>query len=523
MGYNVNPSNKGFARSLRSQIYVDKSGLIAYTNKVLDTNQKYVCVSRPRRFGKTMTAEMLTAYYSRGCYSGNMFANLNIASDPSYKIHLNQYNVIFLNIQRFLSKLKKVEELTAKIAEKVIKEIKGSYSPQDVLTDILDDIYAEQDIPFVFVIDEWDCIFREYKEDKITQKRYLDFLRDLLKDREYAALTYMTGILPIKKYGSHSALNMFDEFSMSDPGPLEEFVGFTQDEVNILCAKYNMSIEDMAQWYNGYHFRMIKSVYNPKSVVTAILRGYFGNYWTKTETYEALSFYIDANFDGLRDAVIELLAGEKKCVDVSGFTNDMVTFKNYDDILTLLIHLGYLGYDVEKQEVFIPNKEISDEFVTAVKNEGWGEIAAALKASDDLLKATWRADSQSVAAAIEKAHNDISIIRYNDENALSCVISLAYYSARQYYTIVREMPAGKGFADLVFIPRKSHLDKPAMILELKWDLSVIAAIQQIKDRQYTEILKGYKDNALLIGITYDKVSKRHECTIERFTECIDRR
>jgi len=339
-------------------------------------------------------------------------------------------------------------------------------------------------------------------------------LRNLLKDREYVALAYMTGILPIKKYGSHSALNMFNEFSMTDPREIADYVGFTQNEVMSLCDKYKMNYEDMAAWYNGYHFSDLKSVYNPKSVVDALLSKRFRNYWSRTETYEALSIYIKANFDGLKDVIIQLLAGEKKRIDISSFTNDMISFETYDDVLTLLIHLGYLGYDYDTEEVYIPNKEISDEFVTAIKATGWSGIIAALTASEDLLKATWQKDEQAVIEAIEQAHNETSIIKYNDENALSCVISLAYYSARQYYNIVREMPAGKGFADIVFLPRKNHIDKPAMIIELKWDKSAIGAIQQIEDRQYSDIINDYKDNTLLIGINYDKNSKRHECTIK---------
>ena len=348
------------------------------------------------------------------------------------------------------------------------------------------------------------------------QNSYLDFLRSLLKDKKYVALVYMTGILPIKKYGTHSALNMFNEFSMIDPGVMSEFAGFTQDEVMTLCDKYKMCYDEMSAWYNGYRFPVTETVYNPKSVVEALLRKRFGNYWSRTETFEALSVYIKANYDGLKDTIIELLADIRKPINISNFSNDMVTFKTCDDVLTLLIHLGYLGYDIEKQKVFIPNKEISDEFVTAIRDAGWNEIITAIKASDDLLKATWRKDAEAVAQAIERAHNETSIIKYNDENALSCIISLAYYSARQYYNIYREMPSGKGFADLAFFPRKNHLDKPAMIVELKWDKSAAGAISQIEDRHYTEILKDYKDNALLIGINYEKNSKRHECVIKRF-------
>ena len=520
MGDYLNLSNIGFEESIRSEIYVDKTGLIEYTNRVIRTQQKYICFSRPRRFGKTMAADMLTAYYSRGCQSERIFADLSIAAAPSFKEHLNQYNVIFLNIQDFMSKYHKIDRMISKITEKVSTEVLKDHpsidiSAADDLPDIMQALFNFTKIPIIFILDEWDCIFREHKSDKGAQIVYLDFLRSLLKDKKYVALAYMTGILPIKKYGTHSALNMFREFSMTDPGKLAEFVGFTHNEVMTLCSGYLIDYKEMEQWYDGYRFPGLGAVYNPKSVVEAIISGRCNNYWSQTETFEALSVYIRMNFEGLKDTIVELMAGENKRVDIRTFTNDMVTFTNYNDVLTLLIHLGYLGYDFDTKEVFIPNKEIMDEFVSTVKIADWDEISAALNASDDLLKATWRGDAEAVARYMEKAHYETSVIQYNDENSLSCIISLAYYSAREYYTIVREMPAGKGFADLIFLPRKKYPDKPAMIVELKWDKTAAGAVRQIRDRQYDEILRDYRDNALLVGINYSKDTKLHECVIER--------
>ena len=379
MGIYVNPGNEGFEESLRSEIYVDKSSLIAYTNKVLKTKQKYLCISRPRRFGKTMTAEMLSAYYSRGCESGGLFGNLHISKDMSYKNHLNQYNVIFINMQSFLSNSADIAAMKRLITERIRQELLKEYpgfvdKDETILSFILESVYEHTKRAFVIIIDEWDCVFREYKIDKKAQEAYLDFLRDLLKDKTYAALTYMTGILPIKKYGTHSALNMFREFSMTDPREMSEFVGFTQDEVIGLCNIYNMDYEQMSAWYNGYRFSNAETVYNPKSVVEALMSKAFRDYWSQTETFEALSVYIKANYDGLKDTVIALLAGEKKLINISNFSNDMVTFETSDDVLTLLIHLGYLTYDYEAKEVSIPNKEIMDEFVTAIRAVGWSEL-----------------------------------------------------------------------------------------------------------------------------------------------------
>ena len=340
-------------------------------------------------------------------------------------------------------------------------------------------------------------------------------MRDWLKDNPCIALTYMTGILPIKKYGTHSALNMFREISMMNPVEYAGFTGFTESEVKELCQKYQMDFEETKKWYDGYTFPMCRSIYNPRSIVSAMQSRFFDSYWNQTETFDALRIYIDMNFDGLRDAVITLMAGNRLHIDVRSFTNDMVTFNTYEDIFSLLVHLGYLAYDVEKQEVFIPNKEVMQEFVTATSVSRWHEIVNSVKKSRQLLQATFDRDEEAVAAGVEAAHFETSHLQYNDENALSYVVSLAYYAAREYYTMVREMPTGKGFADMVFLPRKKYADKPAMIVELKWDKGANTAIKQIKAKQYVEALQDYHGQILLVGISYDKKSRKHECRIEK--------
>lgn len=519
MGIYLNPGSGRFEESLASQIYVDKTQMIEYTNLVAGTEQKYVCVSRPRRFGKSMAANMLAAYYGREDDAKELFRALKITDSNEFEKHLNQYNVIFLNVQEFLSETHDVDQMKQQLEKSVLWDLTEAYPDvrffdRNSLIRSLMDIYQSTKIPFVFIIDEWDCIFRENQNNYEAQKNYLDFLRNLLKDKSYVKLAYMTGILPVKKYGSHSALNMFDEFSMTDPGPLAEYFGFTEQEVRDLCDKYGMDFCEMRRWYDGYRFNETQHIYSPRSVVTALLRHAFGSYWTKTETYEALKIYIEMNFRGLRDMVTELLAGESIELNTGTFTNDMTTFQSADDVLTLLIHLGYLAYDVETKHVFIPNSEVSGEFVNAVKGAGWQDVVEAVGASDALLKATWRMDEAAVADGLKKAHTETSILTYNDENALSYTMSLAYYSARIYYTIVRELPAGKGFADLVFIPRQNHPDKPAMIVELKWDKTAEGAIDQIKRQEYVEALNGFSGNILLVGVNYNKGEKIHECRIE---------
>ena len=390
------------------------------------------------------------------------------------------------------------------------------------LIQVMKDIYAKTKRSFVILIDEWDCLFREYQQDQNAQKKYLDFLRSWLKDKEYVALAYMTGILPIKKYGSHSALNMFTEYSMTDPGDLAEYFGFTEDEVKKLCAEYQMNYEETKAWYDGYHLRVHQrtkvfdyAMYNPKSVVEAMMRHKYGTYWNRTETYEALKVYIQMNMDGLKDAVIEMLGGESVRVNTGTFMNDMTTFATRDDVLTLLVHLGYLTYDSDAEKVSIPNREVAQEYVNAVSTMDWHEVARSIEASRKLLEALWKMDEAAVAKGVEQAHKEISVLQYNNENALSCTINLAFYFAREYYTIVRELPTGKGFADIVMIPRKLHIDKPAVVIELKWDKSVSGAIEQIKRNEYIDVLRDYKGNLLLAGINYSKKTKKHTCMIEQ--------
>ena len=519
MGTYLNPDNEKFAEALNSAIYVDKTGLIAYTNSVLHTSQKYLCVSRPRRFGKSMAANMLAAYYSRGCVSQSLFRGLKIAQQAAFQQYLNKYDTFFINMQEFLSRSKNVQELLERLQKILLRDLLQAYPAVDYfdrndLIECMQDAYQVTKRPFIILIDEWDCIFREYKEDQAAQECYLDFLRDFLKDKGYIHLVYMTGILPIKKYGTHSALNMFDEFSMTNPGPLAEFVGFTEAEVEALCEKYGRNLAELKEWYDGYSFADAASVYNPRSVVTAVLTGICDSYWNKTETFEALRLYIDMNFAGLRDDVLSMIAGEAVPVNTGSFANDMTTFRTEDDVLTLLIHLGYLGYDFANKVVFIPNNEIRGEYVNAVAVSEWGEVSKALKNSADTLRAIWQLQPERVALGIEQAHFETSHLQYNDENALSYTISLALYAARNFYTVYRELPTGKGFADMVFIPRPHFADKPALVVELKWDKSAQGAVEQIKNKQYCESLQDYQGKIILVGVNYDKKSRKHSCEIE---------
>lgn len=522
MGIYLNPSNDAYKEAQNSKIYIDKTGLIQYTNSVIFTLQKYICVSRPRRFGKSMTANMLASYYSCGCDSREVFEDKKIREDISFEKYLNQYNVIFINMQEFLSTTHEMDEMLDLISKSVIWDLLSEYPDvryfdEANMNRAMQDVYSATGRPYVVIIDEWDCVFREYKEDSQAQKQYLDFLRNMLKDRSYIHLAYMTGILPIKKYGTHSALNMFDEFSMTNPKELTEYVGFTEEEVESLCCQYGMDMGETKAWYDGYTFGNETHIYSPRSVVSCMLSKSYDNFWNQTETFEALRVYIDMNFDGLKDDIVSMMSGRKVPVNTGSFSNDMTTFHIKDDVLTLLIHLGYLGYDFDEQRVYIPNNEILNEYDNAIRTSDWGGVTEALKNSRLTLDAILRKDAEKTAEYVERAHYETTHIQYNDENALSYTISLALYSARNYYTTIRELPTGRGFADIVYLPRRKFCDKPAIFVELKWNQSAEGAIAQIQEKNYPEAIKDFSGKILLVGINYDKRTRKHICKIEEIS------
>ena len=518
MGHYLNPGSEKFEMSLNTDIYIDKSNLIVKINKLIRTRHRFICISRPRRFGKTMAAEMLAAYYGAGVDAHNLFENLEVAKDETYEKHRGQYNVLLINMQEFLSKKKSVTEMLESLQSKIIKDLTNEYPEVKYFDDFIDfmkDIHQRSKRPFIILIDEWDCLFREFKDDLDSQKIYLDFLRLWLKDQVYVGLAYMTGILPIKKYGTHSALNMFREYSMTEPSQFLDYFGFKETEVKELTLRYDVDMSEVAKWYNGYFVDLGTPIYNPTSVTECLERKRFSSYWNKTETYEALKDYIKLDYDGLKSKITQMFSGASIKINADKFTNDMTTFSTADDVLTLLIHLGYLAYNFEDSTVRIPNEEVKKEFVNAMESLKWNHVIDAIRTSDKLLQAVLDGDGVAVAEGIGKIHEqNISILEYNDENSLSCVISLAFFSAKDYYNIHRELHSGKGFADLIFIPRKNHLEKPAIVIELKWDKTAEGAISQIKEKNYVSVLEEYQGDILLVGINYDKSEKINTCIIE---------
>ena len=516
MGIYLNPGNRNMQIARNGNFYVDKSMQLDVLNSKLDTESRYICISRPRRFGKSMAAEMICAYYDRSVDSHNLFDDLKIASAESYEKHLNKYNVIHLDMNDFSDldvegTLKKIKLILTKDIKKIYPDLEYTYEDDFQIT--LQDVYNQTGIPFIVVIDEWDNIMRSHNYTETDRKKYLDFLKQLFKGKSYIALAYMTGILPIKKYGEHSALNNFTEFSMEDQAEFAAFTGFTEDEVAGLQEKYKFDFDEAKLWYNGYNVNGI-ATYNPRSIVEMCSRKRFSSYWTKTETYEALKKYIQMNFDGLREKVEAMIGGESVKINTAKFKNDMTNLESADDVLALLIHLGYLTYDNISRRCWIPNYEVQTEFINCIEDGGWEEVMNSIQKSEDCLNALLEGDADTVARLIELAHqNNTSIIKYNDENSLACIVTLALYTANRKYQIIRELPTGKGYADLAFIPHPK-VDLPAIVVELKKEQSESIAIKQIKEKNYADCLKDYSGEVILVGVNYDE-NKHHTCVIEK--------
>ena len=525
MGLFVNPDQSAFQSALNAQIYVDKSGLIEYTNSVLESTDAFICNSRPRRFGKSITADMLTVYYSRGCDSRDMFSSLKISQTPDWEKHLNKYDVIHFDVQWCMEPAGGPENLVDFITQNTLQELRSLYSaelPENItsLPEALSLINDATQKRFVIIIDEWDVLIRDASADTKIQDSYINFLRGLFKGTlptRYIALAYLTGILPIKKVQTQSALNNFNEFTFVDARGFAKYIGLTEEEVKPLCDQYHRDFEKVKRWYDGYLLENCQ-VYNPKAVVEVLRWNKYQSYWSRTGTYDAIVPLINMDFDGLKTAVITMISGSSVEVDVSCFQNDMINFSSKDDVLTYLIHLGYLGYDQNTQSAFIPNEELRQELTAATRRKRWDEMMAFQAASDQLLDATLDLDTETVADEIEKIHSSYtSVITYHDENSLSSVLTIAYLSSMKYYfKPIRELPTGRGFADFVYLPKPEfRSDYPALLVELKWNHSAYTALNQIKEKKYIASLEPYIGDILLVGINYDKKTKKHECLIEK--------
>ena len=511
----IDKGNRNF-RDVRNSDFVDKSALINILNKHIDTEKRFVCVSRPRRFGKTLAAKMLYAYYDRSCDSHALFDDLEIASLPSYETHLNKYPTIFIDWNSF-SDVDRTEVL--KVAQnKIVADLKKSYSflqGSESLKDALTDINQQTGDQFVMIIDEWDTLIRDVDEE--TQDNYVNFLRSLFKSvdaNDVFHLVYMTGILPIIKTETQSALNNLDEYSVVRPVKTAKYYGFTRDEVMTICQHNGLNFELMEHAYDGYIIGSERHIFNPYSVMMAVEDGEYNSHWSKTAAFTTIERYIHIDADNVRQSIIRMLNGESVIVKITSFRNDMKTVNSCDDVLTLLIHLGYLSYDPETSLAHIPNNEVAGEFENAVSDAGWDEVSRSVADSLELLNRTISLDSDYIASAFDRYRFEASsILKYNDENSMACAIRLAYYSAASYYKIFRELPTGKGFADMVFVPLHGST-RPAIVVELKYDQSADTAISQIHRKNYPASLAGFSRQILLVAINYDKKTSKHSVLLE---------
>ena len=525
MGVYVNPGNKGFEQ-IKTPRYVDKSGLLSVLNSTIGTERRLSCVSRARRFGKSYTAQMLAAYYDASCDSTGLFQNLVISEDDSYQKYLNRYHVIYLDITGFIpeTSYEKLPDYLDQLLKRELSKEFPDLALEGALKDILVQITEATGRQFFAIIDEWDAPMRARGTTEEIQYRYLEFLRMLFKSQvtnRIFAGAFMTGILPIKKDGTQSAISEFKEYTMIRPGKFAPFIGFSEKEVKEICNTNNCSFEQMKKWYNGYIFRdgvQRFSIYNSGSVMEAAYEKEFASYWRQTSAVNGLRDYFNLDYDGLGEAAEKLLAGLEIPVRVSGFRNDLLSFESADDVLTLLIHFGYLNYDPLRESVHIPNNEIALEFADMIHGVTHNGTIQRIKDSALLLESIVNGDEEAVADGVQKVHMEESSMKdYNNEQALRAIIKLSLFTYRDHYIQMEELDSGTGYADIVFLPKRFE-NYPALVVELKYNDAADGAINQIKDRHYPEILKNYGSEILLVGVSYDKtdITKTHHCIIEKW-------
>ena len=512
---NTNKPLKNYSHLYRSKYFVDKSLIIEELNEVILTSDRYVCITRPRRFGKSSVIDMLGAYYSKGLDSSSIFDNLKISESENYKEHLNKYNVINISFNEIPDNMKSYEEYINNIVNQLKKDVISTFNIKDIdENDSIKRILEKSNEEFIFLLDEWDYIFNNNLFEE-NQNDFLEFLRNLLKDQPYVALCYMTGVLPIKKYSSGSALNMFDEYTFLKDRKFGEYFGFVEEEVIELCNRNGkMNFKDLESWYNGYFTATGIRVYNPRSVVKALQNNYCESYWTNTGAMDEVSEYLKYNILEIRDEVIEMVAGEEIDVIIKEeFRAGQGTPKTKKEIYSAMIVLGFLSY--YDGYLKIPNKELMLEFEKALEDESFGYVSKIIENSKSMLKATVNKDVKIIEEILHDIHNsEIPILQYNDENSLSCVLTLAYLSARDNYRVEREEKTGKGYADFTFHPRRKN--DTAFIVELKKDEKPEIALKQIRSKEYVEKFKreNMGKKILAVAICYDSKEKEHHCLIE---------
>ena len=552
MGSILNPGNdNSFINLLKARdtrVFVDKTDFLEKTNALFNTDGKLLAVTRPRRFGKTVTAHMLSAYYSKGYAGQNIFDKLEIANRASFAEHLNKHDVIYIDMNTidglfdgYSNKKQKVEgvnDLVDYFEYSIIKELKSSDIFSKCLekhqienTGLLETLLAiTQDLntKFIFIMDEWDLVYREYCNDEALQKKFIKLLKNLFKadgGQDCFALAYLTGILPIKKYNSQSALNGFDEYNMLSPGDYAPYFGFTEDEIAKIVESPNCKVshQDLKEWYEGYKIKGV-DIYNPNSVCKAVTRNECISYWSKTSSNEEVVRLINMDFDGIKKDIMNLIEGARVQFDCGNFQNDMVTIEEKDDVFSLLVCLGYLGCsdlaegeDEDLKQAYVPNKEIKRALMGIIRKQEWYERMETIKRSENLLKAILELDGTTAAALIQDVHNSpaVTLLDYNDEESLTyCVMTGLLWSTLGKYISRREEQAGKGRADLIYEPAIKGT-APLILIEFKYDGSAEEAIEQIKTQEYFKRYTGQYRNIIIVGINYSTKTKDHQCLIEK--------
>ena len=514
---NASITSNSFTEVANYKYFVDKSEFISKLNENIKTPSKYVCITRPRRFGKTINAMMLASYYSKNANFKNLFNKLEISKSSSYLQHLNKHNVIYMTLNQIPSPNCTYKEFISGYADDLIDDLQEIFPNVQIkitnpIYKILTQVYSQTGQGFVFIIDEWDYIFNNNLFSEGERKEFLEFLRDLLKDKPYVELAYMTGVLPIAKYSAGSALNMFDEYNFLNDSNYDKYFGFTNEEVENLCSKQEkISMNELKEWYDGYKTQGGHEVYNPRSVVYALKRGICQSYWTNTGPMDEINYYIENNVEDVRNDIVQMVSGIPVNIHLEGYSAEQISLNTRDEILSAMTVYGFLSYHDETLE--IPNKELRMKFDYSLRNHQMGEISKLVLKSNQMLEATIKKDTETMEKLIQEAHDiNIPIIKYNDENSLACVITLVYLSARTKYKIVREMEAGAGRADFIFYPNDKS--KPAFILELKKNATPEEALKQIKEKRYADSLKDYTGQKLAVGISYDSKLKNHKIKIE---------
>jgi hypothetical protein len=524
---------------VKSPYFVDKTLMLSEIGSMIDTSERYICITRPRRFGKTVMANMIASFFSKGCDAHDIFDPLAIAKNDAYTQYRNQYHVIFISFNEMPSNCKNYTQYISRIENRLKRDLISAFpdvaiDKEDALWDILRDIYEDrEDARFIFVLDEWDYIFhRDFVTEK-DKKSYIDFLSNLLKDKQYVALAYMTGILPIAKYSSGSELNMFLEYTMASEERFSEYFGFTEAEVDILYANFirNQSTpridrDGLREWYDGYHTKLGERVYNPRSVAAALTNNNLGSYWTSSGPYDEIYYYINHNVAAIRDELAQMVAGIPVSAKVREYAASSMNLTTKNEIISAMVVYGFLTY--ENGYVSIPNKELMDKFNDMLmKESSLGYVHQLAAESSKMLKATLAGDSDKVAKIMKYAHDTESpLLSYNSESELTILVSLVYLAARDTYRVEREDKAGTGYVDFIFYPEADRT-ADGIILELKVDHTAEEALQQIKDRNYALKFEAkigetprYPGRILGVGIAYDRGTKKHTCKIEVLRDAI---